>query len=518
MVAMQSDQAVRVAPRLRRFVPPLVALLVVALAGGAAYIMTRREAGRDPIEFLPTHTDVAVDFDSRVSAPAALRLAKTWSPSDVRRLSERATEVAQKAVDWSGFDLDIKKDVRPWYGGELVVASVAQKGLPPLAPGTLVLVARTKNMRRARASLDKAVRSFAREAEWVRRVDSREGEAVISWADAHGREQIAYALKDNCLVLGRYVAPVVECLRAANRPSQQLARVERFRTTAGKMDEDGGAWAYFDVGAAARAGKLLLPLATGANWMAVVRDYFRRDAGNGAAHDGEDLGVVAVGLSPEPKGVRLRGVYRGTGGKATPIASARVAQFAPREAAAYLLLRNPGERWFRLMAPDPFGSDASGTGQAGLARTVMRKLLPPPTTWFGFTQAPAQLLVVVLPRGREGRPALAIVAPADQVATPPRGLLAVLSKQATAAVVGDLEIVGTDARAVKECEAAMKSPRARLSPAPDEEARFEAWVKPAALNSEFDQVKEIRLQGREVEGGGEGELSIIVPPRYLLGN
>jgi hypothetical protein len=488
--------------------------------------MVRRETGRDPIEFLPAGTEAAVDFDSRVGAPAALRLAKTWSPADVRRLSERATEVAQKVVDWSGFDLDIKKDVLPWYGGEVMAASLAQKGMRPLSPDTLVLVARTKSMRRARATLDKAVRSFAREAEWRRRVESREGETVVSWADGPGRDQIAYAVRDNCLVVSRHPALVVECLRAAKQPSRQLAQVERFRATAGRMDEEGGAWAYFDVAAAARAGKLLAPLATGANWVGVVRDYFHREdreSAAPAARGDEDLGVVAVGMTPEPKGVRLRGVYRGAGESVVKaVAPARVVQFAPRQAAAYLFLRNSSERMFRMMAPDPFGSDASAPGQAdaagSLARTVMAKLLPPPTAWFGFTQAPTELLVVILPRGHGGRPALAIVAPADQVATPPRGVLAALSRQTTSAVVDDLEIVGTDAQAVKECEAAMKSARARLSPAPAEEARFDAWVKPAALSHRFDQITEIRVQGREVKGGGEGELSIVAPPRYLLGD
>jgi hypothetical protein len=523
MAAMDGDRGVRAASR-RRFVLPAIALVAVALVGVVISLLVRRETGRDPIEFLPAQAAAAVDFDSRVSAPAAVRLAKTWSAADVRRLSERATEVAQKVVDWSGFDLDIKKDVLPWYGGEVVVASLAQKEMRPLSPDTLVLVARTKSMRGARASLEKAVRSFAREAEWRRRVESREGETVVFWVDRPGRDQIAYAVKDNCLVVSRHPALVGECLRAAKQPSRQLGQAPRFRTTAGKMDEEGGAWAYFDVAATARAGKLLAPVATTANWVGVVRDYLRRhdrESATTAAADDEDLGVIAVGVTPEPKGVRLRGVYRGAGdGAVRPVTPARVVQFAPREAAAYLFLRNPGERWLRMMAPDPFGSAApeSGPSAAGsLAQTVMSRLLPPPTAWLGFTRAPTEVLVVVLPRGHGSRPALAVVAPEDQVATPPRGILAALSRQTTSAVVGDLEIVGTDAQAVKACEAAMKSPRARLSPAPAEGARFDAWVKPAALSHRFGQITEIRVQGREVEGGGEGELSIIAPPRYLLG-
>ena len=47
---------------------------IKVFAGGE--LLNAALIGRDPVEFLPVHTEAAVDFDSRVTAPAALRMAR----------------------------------------------------------------------------------------------------------------------------------------------------------------------------------------------------------------------------------------------------------------------------------------------------------------------------------------------------------------------------------------------------------------------------------------------------------
>ena len=107
--------------------------------------MIRPGPGRSPLDFVPASAQLAVHLDTRLANPGTRQALRYWSVSDLQRLGERGTELAQEVVDWAGFDLDVKKDVLPWYGGELVVAMVGLEGERPLGPDSVVLIARTKD-------------------------------------------------------------------------------------------------------------------------------------------------------------------------------------------------------------------------------------------------------------------------------------------------------------------------------------------------------------------------------------
>jgi hypothetical protein len=414
-------------------------------------------------------------------------------------------ELAQGMVDWLGFALDVKKDILPWFGGELLIVSVTGQGERerPLTPDSMVLILRTKSMRKARASLDRGVKPFAREANWYQKTEAHAGTKVTVWADMSGRSRLAYAVKDGCVLIGNRPEAVGYCLAAAGNAAGRLTYDEGFQATVGNRPRETVAWSYFATDSLAQAGKAVLPGIT-KGWPGLLGRY-RNYASLGRRGEQTASGALGLSLSPIREGAEVRAVYRAAdsgeaGTKENTLG--RVAKFAPEEAVLSVAIHAPGE-WLEGLAPK------QGEGAWG-------RLLPSlQTTWLGLEQMPSDLLITVLPKQHSSRPALVLAAPAGELPVPPRGLLSRLFPKPATAVVDKIAVLATDEQALRQCSLAAK--RAGTLVDLQGDVRFVISARPGGIAPELDYVRGIKVVGRATPGGGEGEISLAVPPRYLLG-
>ncbi len=497
----------------------LLALIIIVIAAILFWAL-RPGPSRNPVEFLPATTQAAIDCDLRPGSPGLRQALREWGVSDVKHLGQRATELAQQLVNWSGFDLDVRKDLLPWFGGELVLASVARQAdrAQVLGPDSFVLIARTTSMRRARASLEEGVRPFARDAYWHRTTENYSGEQVTVWFDGSGRPQLAYATKDGCVLIAKRPEVIDSCLSAAQSPANRLSYQDTFSDSVGELSHEAIAWAYGDVASLAGAARAVLPgLRRG--WPGVIGRY-RSYSDSAAEETPVPAGVVAFAVAAKPNGAEVSAAYRSskpgkTEAKSNPLA--RVAKYAPPDAILAVALHHPGD-WLEPLLSPP----ASPDPQPGRLRRRMfwrrnfysrsPEIIDP---WLGLRQLPSDLMVAILPRENEGRPALAVAAPAGELPVPPRGLLSFVFPRPATAVVDNIAILATDEQALKQCSLAAKNPRPLLDS--KGAVRFVVSARPSRASAELSHVQELAIIGRQTPQGGEGKITLAIPPRYLLG-
>lgn len=495
----------------------LIALIVIVLAAVLFWAL-RPVPSRDPVEFLPAATQLAVDCDLRPGSPGLRQALREWGVSDVKHLGARATELAQQVVNWSGFDLDVRKDLRPWFGGELVLASVARQAdrAQALTPDSLVLIARTKSMRRARASLEKGVKPFAREAYWHRATEDRAGEKVTVWFDGSGRPQLSYATKDGCVLIAKRPEVIDYCLSAARSPANRLSYQEAFEGSVGELSQEAVAWAYGDVRSLAETVRAVLP-GVPRGWAGVVNRYLSYSR-LGVEQSPVRAGVVACALVAAPHGAEVSAVYRTPKTAKTEASSntlGRVAKYAPREAVFAVAMHRPGD-WLGPLLPSPTSSEER-PGQSTRRGFWRRHFHFPEVVdpWLGLRQVPSDLMLAVLPRAGGGNPALVVAAPAGELPVPPRGLLSFVFPRPATAVMDEIAILATDEQALKQCSLAAKAPRPLLDS--KGAVRFVVSVRPSNASADLAHVKELAIIGRQTPQGGEGKITLAIPPRYLLG-
>ena len=195
-----------------------------------------------------------------------------------------------------------------------------------------------------------------------------------------------------------------------------------------------------------------------------------------------------------------------------------IAHFVPREAIAYVALHRPADLLQRL----PY----YGWPRKGKAKTAVSPATPFfPTLMeashaLGFTEPPTDVLFGVLPRGKGAHPAFVLVAPAKQVVVPPKGsamgLLKVGGILKEFAISKGYAILGSDKEAVAQCQRAAAQGEAPFDT--KGEVQFVIYSRPGEVYPALAHLEEIRVIGRSTAAGGEGEISVVVPPRYLLGS
>lgn len=481
----------------------LVAVIILILAAALFWTLLRPTPGRDPVEFLPASTHAVVGCDVRPGSEGMRQALKEWGASDVKRLGARGTELAQGVVDWLGYALEVKQDVLPWFGGELLIVSVTggEQRERPLTPDSVVLILRTKSMRKARAALHRGVKPFAREANWHLEGVEHAGTKIAVWADMSGRARQAYAVKDGCVLIANKPQAIGYCLAAAQKPAERLTYDEGFQATVGTKPRESVAWAYFATGSLTQVGRAVLPGITG-GWPGLLSSY-RNYASLAKREQQTATGALGLSLSPVREGAKVRAVYRAAGGKKVKTEASllgRVASFAPEEAALSLAMHAPGA-WLEAAAQQQRGAMAALLSHS-------------PASWLGLEKLPRDLLITVLTKPQGHQPSLALAAPEGELPVPPRGLLSRFFPKPATAVVDKVAVLATDEQTLKLCLAAAKQ---SAPPTDWEQLRFMAAVRPGKIAPELDYVRGLKIIGRATPGGGEGEIALSLPPRYLLG-
>lgn len=502
----RSEAAARApaARRIGRFAASAVGLVALIALVVAAQSLLRPRVTRAPVEFLPTETRLAVGVDLRPDGPAMKKMRAAWRDDDIAYLSRRAVDLAQEAVDWTGLKLDLRKEAAPWYGGRLAAGA-----LPGVErPTSAVLVVSASNLRRARASMDQAVAPMAKDLEWRRSRLRQAGGRLTVWRNGAGKDEVAYAAVDGCLVVASTAEGVERCLAAARDKRRRLAEQESFRRAAGRVPEDAVLWVHLDPGLFADAAHFALP-AMRQGWAGVLKEYLRSAGGRrgpGRGPGAEAPRALAMSVAPERDGVRLSGIYwRGRAGKEAASAAhlEKLAALLPKETAAYLLVHDLG-RWLR--APGREGAAPGGSG------------VPLPFGfWPGLTRLPEDLLVAALRRPEGKQPAVVVAARSDEMTAPLQSLVGMGLRGSASGQVGEFTVIAGDAEALRQCERAAKEAAERLSPLRGEGSQFEIWVRPEALVGPRAEFVELWARGWQSPEGGEGELVLRARPRLLLG-
>lgn len=480
--------------RASRLLIAATSLVAVVAIAAAAYVLAQPRARRDPADFLPSSTRAAVFLDLRPEGAAMQQVRQVWPEADVAHLRDRGVRLAQELVEWTGLELDVGRDVAPWFGGQLAAAAVGDKTIQALRPQGLVLIASATSTRRAQASLARAVRPMARDLAWKRRTLMRQGVRISAWRDARGRDQVAYAARHGCLLVGASADTISQCLLAEQSAGRQLAGMRAYQEAARRIPADSPVWCYLDVGVAAQASRYLGRGLT-AGWRGVLREYLRgalrgRERGGAGA-----AGVLAAALLPRADGVAIKAVYSEPArreAEASPAHLERLAVILPREAVAYVLVHRPG-RWLPYAEAFP---------------------LPP---GLGSAVLPEDLLIALVAQSGKRQPAIVMAAPSEQLRGPARQLAVLAAKGQKFATVGDLAVVASDQEALRECELAARRPERRLSPRRGAGTTFELWARASALSSELAGLQEVSVKTWEQAGGGEAEVRLRMRPRDLLG-
>ena len=480
------------------------------VVGAFLFWVIRPGPGRSPLDFVPASAQLAVHLDTRLANPGARQALRYWSVSDLQRLGERGTELAQEAVDWAGFELDVKKDVLPWYGGELVVAMVGLEGERSLGPDSVVLIARTTDARRTRRTLDKGVEPFARNAAWKAGTGRVEGEKVAVWRAETGGPQMAYFTKDGCVFIAKRPEILAQCLRAGREATTRLTASAGYKASVAALPNESVVWAYLDASAAAQTAHDLLPAAMRGP-AGIAREYLDPSHASVTATPSAPGRVAVLGVVPARDGVYLRGTYRGSKEEKPAKGTgklAEVARFVPRDAFAYVALHLPQDWPSAVLPKQPAG------------RANMLFPFPAsPLAMLGFDRAPTEIVLVVLPRAKGKDPGVALLAPVGQLPVPPRGMIAMQSPKLASAVLGKIAVWGSDAQALTQCQQAGASAQDRAPVEVAADTRLLAYLHPVGdVVFRLPHLNEVRISIADTAQGNEAEVTLLIPPKYLLGN
>lgn len=505
------------AGRTRRiaFVAGLGAIVVGLLV--IAYSLTSPLAARDPQEFLPGSTRAVVSLDLRSGSPGMKALGRTWSRADRRRLAERGIKLAQEVVGWTGVELDLERDVAPWFGGMAVAAVVAPQEREGFGPAAWALVVRARDMRKARRSLDRAFQPMAEELHWRRVAVSGDAGRVTVWRSPRGADEVAYALREGCAVIAGRGETVAACLAAAHDPKTRLAGRASFRGATAEMGlREAVLWVYLDL-PFVRQGRRLLPSLLRRDWLGALRELRvgRSSASKQEARSGSDS-ALAIVVAPHRDGVGLRARHwteKPPGPPPERSQLAALAKLVPQESDGYLLIHAASE-W------GPKVPVLASGGRVGAPTAALP--VPVPLPRFTWAELPNNLLVVFLPGKEASRPALVVAAPSEEFGQHLQSAAElVLGLKAKAYLreshLRHFAVLATDGDALERCRRALQTRRHRRMLPGVETARMALWARPARLSRHLGQVQELRVQVRQAGQGFEAELALRARPGDLLG-
>jgi hypothetical protein len=489
----------------------LSALGLVAIIAAAALVQSvpHPRVVRPPVEFLPASTRAAIVIDVRPDSSAGRQLREAWSASDIEHLGGRAADLSQELANWTGLQLDLRKDVAPWFGGEVAVGSVGLTNEHGLSARSVVVIARATSLRRARASLDRAVAAMADKLEWKRFTAKRPGGYIIVWRDPVREDHIAYANRDGCLLVSASLKVIEQCLVAVDSPKDRLLNARSFQQTFSRLPKHPVVWAYLDVGYMSQGTRFLLP-ALRRGWGGVVREFVHGFSRGGESRRRRDLGGLAIALSPDREGVRLKAAYapeRAPSEKASPTRLEQLASLLPQTTEGYMLVHEP-RRFLPLSSGDARGRIASRAAPLPLA--LLR-----PDAW--INDLPDNLLVALVPEPGKGELAVLVAAPSEEMIGSARLFLASAVPHAVSGEVDHFFLVAGSEDALRQARLAVEDGKQRLAPARGRDCEFEVWAQPARLSAAASQIEEFRLRGWMLLAGGEGELILKTTPRSLLG-
>ncbi len=492
----------------------LSALVLVAIIAAAVLIksLLQPEVVQRPVEFLPSSTKVAVVLDLRPESPAVRKMREVWPAQDVSHLADRGVELSQEIVNWTGLQLNVKKDVAPWFAGEIAAAAVPVEDDIVLNPRSIVVVARTNSLRRARAALDRAVKPMAHDLEWRRLTAKWPGGTIIVWRDSARQDHIAYATRNGCVIVGASLEAVERCLAAGNDPEGRLVGAKSFEAVFSRLPKDSVAWAYLDAGYASAGARWILP-ALRHGWTGLLRQFAREAGVNGRRPPRRDAGALAIAAAPEKDGLRLQASYASADrvqqtSSPTPTRLARLASLLPRETVAYALIHEPrrfvslgGERGHRLL---PRRGWLSGGPFSMLD----------PAAFLGTM--PSEAMIAALPP-RDGEAELLIAAPSEELVGPMRLMVASSVPHGVSAEIGGFLVVASSEAALQRVRQAASDEQQRLSPPRGKDCEFEAWAQAGVFPGADFPLQELLLRGWAAGVGGEGEVVVKAKPRRLLG-
>ena len=504
----------------RNYLVSILALAALILVALFTHLYFQSHFVRPPSDFLPSSTIFAVGTDLRPAGAAARRLRETWPQSDIDHLSRRATQIAQEFVYWTGLQLDLEHEASAWLGREIIVAALARADRSSGVPPTFMLIARVTNPRRARTSLDRAVEPIARAGGWARSVIRHNECSIILWSKPSQGPTLAYAIHEGCLLVAPDDSFIQQCLAAAADPTQRLTSTREFAGALSALPPDSLIWCYGSVPPLQRHLYEALPhLRKG--WFDLLQ-YYRRGMplapplrGPTPSPAQAGSGVFSLALTPEPNGIRVTGSHRRTETRESgpPPEWSALAEFLPREAIAYAFIHEP-LRWLALV--DSFLPRPRPHERSPHRASRVRALLPLVMASLGIEETPPDMLLVLLPRDEQQRPALLVALPNPEPEAAPRRIPSPMFPLVKDQI-GEILIVATDQEALTQCRRAAADPDNLLAPDLDPSAQLQAWARPAQISPALASLEELQLDLRDNLEGGQGELALRVSPRDLLG-
>jgi len=497
--------------RAARYVLSALALFGIIAAAIAANSAIRARAVRDPMDFLPRSTAIAVHLDVRPGSPAMERAQSAWSREDLGQLSRDAREIAQRLLARLDLDIDLAAEAAPWFGGELVAAVVPSDESPdtPMRESA-VLVIRAADPEQARRSVERAAAQVAKKRGWARAEVRRRAGRITVWGRQPGAARLACAHRHGCVVIGSGDTVVNECLLAAGRPGERLADTPAFRESFASRGAESLVTAYASVSKIASLAPRELS--------GFGRRPFGRDRGRssrGAAPPSTGGIALALTLTPEPEGLRVWAGYREPHMQRPKLPveeMRRLAAVLPSTASAYLLVADPQEllglAYGFVLLRGLAGAGALGP-LAGLAAV-------PGVVPLGV-RVPGPAMIGILPGEGDSPPAVIAAFPSSGVEKKPSWVTQPLfGKLLASSVIGGVLVVSSSEQALDQCRKASSDPRARLRPAPAADAEFEAWLLPPKLTPQLAWLEELRVAVRRSPKGMEAEAVLRAQPGKLL--
>lgn len=496
---------------LRLYLVSVAALAAIVIAAALLHSLLQTQIVRSPADFIPTSARAVIDLDVRPGSPAMLRIESTWRESDAEILAGRAVELAQWALDWTGLQLDLSENASSWFGGEVLVASIAPSPVRALTPRSFVLVARATDLRRARRDLDQSIAELAREGGWQRSVLRANGHSIVVSGHPDDRSEIAYAALDGCVLLSASEELVQLCIQTAETPSQRLSESAEFKEATRSLPADAFLWCYASAPDLLDTARTLLPqLRHG--WLGLAKAFLggptRFRGGLTPGGSGTPPGSIALALTPESDGLRLHANYWAGPGKAPSALSAEGAKLldlVPRGAVAFALARG---------IPDLVSS---------FVPPPKRRALLPFLFWdpMGFLlqegNLPEAVLVAVLPKDGDARELAVVAALSGPGAAETVQRLQQLTPQAKMAAVQDAQVFATDAEALRQLQQAAADEAARLDIRTQPDVRLQAWARPGELWPALGKIGDAGFQVRDNATGAQMDLAVKAEPRHLLG-
>jgi len=519
----------RPSPRAGRYFVSALALAAVMALGVVAHFFIRSRTGCQPTEFLPSSAQVVVALDLRPRSAGLRQVRRTWEEDDIEALANRSLELAQELVYLTGLQLDLQNEASDWFGGQLVAAAIGGDRTRPLHAGSLVLIARVTNARRAHASIEEAVAPMAREAQWTRSEVVYQRDTITVWESDPGSTAVAYAVRDGCLLIAVNRATLEKCLTARGDPSRQLLGSVAFEHAFGPLPRTAPLWCYADLPYLRQSAQELWS-SLDQGWPAVLdafttgpRHFLPGDRAT-EVPSRRAGGTVVFAFSPEADGLRLQSVYRRGSfrdGEPTPGRLPDLARLLPAETTAYLLARD-ADLWLEAVAPpiahkqpdaeieSPHQGDIAPQ-KSDLAPS-RPKYLPDPET------VPSELLIALLPRA-DGRPlpVAVIAAPQEELPATPEWLPPALFPDPAYGTIGEFAVVAGDGEALLQCRRAAQDESRRLTTSSGPDLQCEFWARPSEMVPALARFEEVHLAFSTTAAGAEGEILLRADPGALLG-